>query len=228
VVVGDMGDLRGRRRIELDARSEHEVVRAGAAEQDVAAVAGVDGVVTGGGRDDRRADGRPRRQWHCRFDGLRNVGVIDLRDVGVADKPAFAVHEVDVHQTVGVGCVGAVFQSEHVSQFVGHGGQQVEMARRGARRIGQQIGRRAVHSVGEFGIVARRRVDEPAMPGGVDIDGDVSGRLRADDVGGQIRHAEDGGVQRRQLGSRCSVRGPLADCSGNNGVEFGLAQVYVS
>ena len=113
-------------------------------------------------------DERPER------DVRRQRRRIDQRHVAGVGQPALAVDEVDVHQLVRIGRPGQVGQPEFMAHLVRHGGQQVEMTGRGAGRIGGQIGAGGILGVGEFGIVRWRRIDVPAVAGGVGIDDDVA------------------------------------------------------
>jgi len=174
------------------------------------------------------ADRRRSRGWGCvrrggRPDGgERDSAATGLRDVGRGRQPPLAVDEVDMHEIAGVGRRRQIGQAEFMSHLVDHGGQQVEMSSRGVGRISEKIGAGGVRCMGKFKIVPRRRIDKPAVAGGVGVDHDVSGAVVADDVAGEIGDREGDCRQRRQL--RCGgarVR-PVGDGGRDDSIELGL------
>jgi hypothetical protein len=110
-------------RSQLRSLVEHEGVRAGAADEDDVARAGIQRVVAIGACEDRRTIWRHSASRQCGFGDLGkmgSVGLLSLRDVHSIWQPALAVDEIDVHQIVGVACRRTVLQPDHVAQLVRH------------------------------------------------------------------------------------------------------------
>jgi hypothetical protein len=109
-------------------------------------------------------------------------GPVGLRDVGRGRQTALAVDEAIVHEAVSI---GGVVEPEFVAHLVHHGGEQVEMTGRGAGRSGGHVGAGRVLGKRELEIVRWRRIDEPAMAGGIGIDDDVAGGICGNGTGTQ-------------------------------------------
>ena len=168
--------------IELDARAEHKVVRAGAAEQDVAAAGRLDGVAGGVARNDRRSGRRLRGSAGT---SLR----LDLRAGSAArfGQPPLAVNQID--ETSDRGHRPDWWCHQARSRVPTRAMTVVSRSRWPAAALVAsviQVGAGGIGGMGEFRIVIRCRIDEPAVAGGVDIDRDVSRQFIADGLAGRI------------------------------------------
>ena len=123
--------------------------RIGLGENEIVAAAA--GVLVGGRR--RRVGGHDRC-GRCRCaDGREGQGAAaGLRDIGRIRQPALAIDEGHIHEIVDVCCARRVRQSQYVAQLMGHGGEQVQVARRGVGGIREQVRSSGIHGVGEFRI----------------------------------------------------------------------------
>ncbi len=148
--------------------------------------------------------------------GIRHVAFIQQAGnrraehlaAGEPRRLAQAEHEVRRHQRIRI--AWRVVEAEQVSRLVLEQREQIEAADR-VGRSGIDGERARVEAPGELAVVGRRRIDEPALAGGVRVDVDRAADDLAQHAVGQIGEHQLRRIERRRVGIGRQPEAPAPD-----------------